>query len=111
MSLRRTSFRSVMDASLCRRRQHRQRWNASVATTWLPGDRPTKVSVIEADVMGARLMFPFFVQTDDRVQVAFQDDLGFYQTRTARIAWTQSLEAAGKIVAGVAFDKELDCAA
>ena len=111
MSLRRASFRSVIDASLCRRRQPRQRWFANVATTWLPGDRPTKVSVIEADVRGARLMLPFHVQTDDRVQIAFEDDLGLFQTRTARIAWTQSLEAAGKIVVGVAFDRELDCAA
>ena len=111
MSLRRASFRSVIDASLCRRRQPRQRWSASVATTWLPGDRPTKVSVIEADIKGARLMFPFHVETNDRVQVAFEDELGFYQARTARIAWTQNLEAAGKIVAGVAFDEELDYAA
>ena len=111
MSLQRTPFRSVMDASLCRRRQARQRWNATTATTWLPGERPTNVSVIEADVRGARLMFPYYVETNDQVHVAFKDELGYYQVRMARIAWTQNLGSSANIVAGVAFDEELVSAA
>lgn len=111
MNLRRTSFRSVIDASLCRRRQPRQRWQASTVTTWLPGERPTVVSVIEADVRGARLMFPFYVETNDRVHVAFKDELGYYQARVARVAWTQNLGPSGTLVAGVAFDEELSLAA
>ena len=100
-----------MDASLCRRRQARQRWHASMATTWLPGERPTVVSVIEADVRGARLMFPFEVRANDHVHVAFKDELGYYQVRIARVAWAQTLGSSPTVVAGVAFDEELQVAA
>lgn len=56
-------------------------------------------------------MFPFPVCQDDHVLVSFSDELGHYQTRQARIAWTQTLECGGKIVAGVAFREELSIAA
>lgn len=67
--------------------------------------------MIEADVKGARLMFPFEVDTNEEVSISFQDDLGLFQTRTARIAWAQPLACGGKFVAGVAFDEELTLAA
>lgn len=69
------------------------------------------VSVIEADTLGARLMFPYQVRTNELVHVAFKDELGHYQARVARVAWTQPLTATGVIVAGVAFDEELEVAA
>lgn len=64
-------------------------------------------AVIEADVQGARLIFPFPVQPHEQVRVSVPDELGFFQTRVARVAWTHFLEASGKVVAGVAFDQEL----
>ncbi len=56
-------------------------------------------------------MFPFSVFQDEQIQVSFADELGHYQTRLARIAWTQTLECGGKVVAGVAFNEELSIAA
>jgi hypothetical protein len=67
------------------------------------------VTLIEADSKGARLMLPFSVISNDRIKVSFQDELGYYQTRTARIAWTHSV--ADKTVAGMAFDEDLTLAA
>lgn len=111
MNLPRTTIRSVIDASLCRRRQQRRKVHATNVRCWSASQAPTCVSVIEADVKGARLVFPFPVAQHETVRVALQDDLGQYQTRLARIAWTQKLACGGKIVAGVSFDEELSAAA
>lgn len=107
MNLPRTTLRSVIDASLCRRRQQRRRVNAQYARCWSASQAPVSVSVIEADVKGARLIFPFTVEQHEQVRVSFQDEVGMFQTRVARIAWTQPLACGGKTVAGVAFDEEL----
>ena len=111
MSLQRATLRTVIDSSLCRRRQQRRKIHARQVRSWKGDIAPTPVTVIEADVKGARLMFPFWVAPNDSVTVSFEDEMGLYQTRVARIAWTQSLPATGKIVAGVAFDVELSAAA
>lgn len=111
MSSPRTTLRTAKDASLCRRRQQREKVHAVHVTSWNARQSPVTVTVIEADVKGARLMFPFPVSQNDKVAVSFQDDLGQHQTREARVAWTQKLENSGKTVAGVAFDKELSIAA
>lgn len=111
MNLPRTTLRSVIDASLCRRRQQRRKVHAQNVRCWSASQAPVCVSVIEADIKGARLVFPFTVQQHENVRVSFQDDMGMYQTRVARIAWTQKLACGGKTVAGVAFDEELTLAA
>jgi hypothetical protein len=102
-------FQTTREAWLCRRRQQRQRIHAVSARCWSSSHAPVCVTVIEADVKGARLMLPFPVSRDDKVRVSFADSLGFYQTRLARIAWSQPL--ANKMVAGVAFDEDLSPAA
>jgi hypothetical protein len=107
MNLPRTTLRGVIDASLCRRRQQRRKVHAVEVKCWRSSEAPVCVTVIEADVKGARLMFPFAVDQNEHVRVSFQDDLGMYQTRVARIAWAQTLSSGGKVVAGVAFDEEL----
>lgn len=109
MNLPRTTLRGVKDASLCRRRQQRRRVHASGVRCWSASHRPVAITVIEADIKGARLMLPFPVAQNEHVRVSFADSLGFYQTRVARIAWTQ--QVANKTVAGVAFDEELTLAA
>lgn len=111
MSLSRISLRSVIDASLCRRRERRRRVDASSVKCWNELCSPVNVPVIEADVKGARLMLPFPVAPHEQVRVSFQDEMGQYQTRLARIAWTQPLACGGKFVAGMAFDEELTFAA
>jgi hypothetical protein len=111
MNLPRTTLRSVIDASLCRRRQQRRKVHAVNVKCWSAVQAPVCVTVIEADIKGARLMFPFHVCQNEHVKVSFEDDMGLHQTRVARVAWTQVLASGSKVVAGVAFDEELSFAA
>lgn len=106
MNLPRVTLRSTIDASLCRRRQQRERIRTATVTCWSAGHAPAEAAVIEADVKGARLMLPFTIDSNDRLRVAFRDEMGLYQTRVARVAWAQCLST-GKTVAGVAFDEDL----
>jgi hypothetical protein len=111
MSLPRLTFKSVKDASLCRRRQERRKIHAVNVKSWSSCQSPVSVTMIEADVKGARLMFPFPVTQHELVKVSFEDSLGLHHTRIARVAWSQPLQSGGKYVAGVAFDEELTLAA
>ena len=111
MNRQRTTLKGVIDASLCRRRHQRRKVHAIKVTSWVGQQAPMAVNVIEADVKGARLIFPFHVTQGERVQVSFENELGFFETRTARIAWTQPLNCGGRVVAGLAFDEELSFAA
>lgn len=85
----------------------RQRIQPRSITCWSPVDAPARVAAIEADNKGARLMLPWAVQAGETIAVAVGDDLGQFQTRMARVVWTQTLELTGKVVAGVAFEQEL----
>lgn len=107
MNLNRATLRSTIDNSLCRRRQERQKIHAVRVKTWTPGNAPVCVTMIEGDLKGARLMFPFRVSQNETVKVSFEDEMGFYQTREARIAWIQEVSSGYKFVAGVAFNEEL----
>jgi hypothetical protein len=76
-------------------------------TCWSVYDAPTRAAAIEADSKGARLMLPWPVSPGETISVALGNEVGMFETRNARVVWTQTLELTGKVVAGVAFDAEL----
>lgn len=96
-------------SALCRRRQGRQQVSSRTAWAWYKQAAPVPVTVIEADICGARLLFALPVQRHQLIQVSFCDELGFFQTREARVAWTETF--GGKTIAGVAFHGCLTVAA
>ena len=107
---RRITLKDVHDASRCRRRRERTALTPSAIKGWKESTTPSKVAAIEFDTRGARLLFPWNVESGEEVQVAVADDLGFYQTRTARVVWTRALESTSKTIAGIVFDSELAAA-
>ena len=93
-------------SDICRREGVREKLVPVSITCWSNHDVPTKVAAIEADSKGARLMLPWAVSPGESITVCLADELGQYQTHTARVVWTQSLQVTGRVVAGVAFCSE-----
>lgn len=90
-------------SDICRRDGLREKLHPTSITCWSEYDSPTKVAAIEADSKGARLMLPWPVAPGEEITVSLADELGLYQTHTARVVWTQPLPITGRVVAGVAF--------
>lgn len=101
---------TIPQASACRRMHNRHKFNASMVTCWSPCDPVATVPAIETDTCGARLMLPWNVQTGESLIVSVGDELGFYHTQVARVAWTERLELTGKVIAGVEFQDEIQLA-
>lgn len=104
-ALRSQKNRKPRRSDICRRYSVREKLCPSSVTCWSRFDAPIKVAAIEADTQGARLMLPWSVAPGEEITVSLADDLGFYQTHTARVVWTQALPTTGRVVAGVAFAK------
>jgi hypothetical protein len=100
-----TSNRPQRSAT-CRREGSREKFRPASITAWSAYDAPVRVAAIEADCKGARLMLPWPVQTGERICVSLGNEVGLFETRNARVVWTQTLQVTGKVVAGVAFDSE-----
>lgn len=97
-------------ANACRRMHDRAKLNVSHVAAWSHCDPVSTVSAIEADTHGARLMLPWDVQKGESLVVSVADELGFYQTQVARVAWTQKLEYSNRVIAGVEFHQRLKLA-
>lgn len=106
----RTTLKNARDAFRCRRRVSRTPVHPTSVTCWREAKEPTRVTAIETDVAGARLLLPWQVERGDEVVVSFDNGLGVYETRKARIAWSQPLDRSGRFVAGMSFDEELPLA-
>ena len=111
VSLRTKKPASTQRSATCRREASRHKFQAASITCWSDYDAPTKVAAIETDSKGARLMIPFMVMPGETISVALGNEVGLFETRTARVVWTQTLELTGKIVAGLAFEEEAYLAA
>jgi antitoxin component of MazEF toxin-antitoxin module len=96
--------------SACRRLRDRSKIVPSHVTCWSSCDEVRSVAAIEADTLGARLMLPWNVQTGESIVVSLANEVGLYQTQTARVAWTERLELTGRVIAGVEFQEELKIA-
>lgn len=96
--------------SACRRNHNRRKLSVSHVTCWSECDPVQSVSAIEADTHGARLMLPWNVQTGENLVVSVANEVGLYQTQTARVAWTQKLELTGRVIAGIEFQEQLKVA-
>ena len=96
--------------SACRRSQRRTKFSPSHVTCWSEVDKVQTVSAIEADTHGARLMLPWNVQTGENLVVSLANEVGYYQTQVARVAWTERLELTGRVIVGVEFHEELKVA-
>lgn len=106
-----SSREQMKPLTACRRAScGRQKIQPAAITCWSHVDRPSQVPVIEADVRGARLMLPWDVAPGQQIAVSVGNAVGLYETRRARIVWTQKLETTGRVIAGVAFDYELPVA-
>lgn len=107
----RTPPRATSPASAtCRRQTRRWKQQPVSVTCWSSFEAPSQAVVIEADEQGARLLLPWLVEAGETISVAVADQLGFYQTRRAQVAWTERLEVSGRVVAGLAFDQRLTLA-
>lgn len=91
-------------SATCRREGLREKVRPASITCWSAYDAPARAAAIEADSKGARLMLPWHVNTGETISVAMGNEVGLFETRKARVVWTQTLEVTGKVVAGVAFD-------
>lgn len=105
-ALRTQKNRTPRRSDICRRDGAREKLHPTSITCWSEYDAPTKVAAIEADCKGARLMLPWPVTPGEEIIVSLADELGLYQTHTARVVWTQSLQVTGRVVAGVAFSSQ-----
>ncbi len=101
-ALRSQKNRPLRRSDICRREGVREKHIPTAVTCWSEYDSPTKVAAIEADSKGARLMLPWPVAPGEQITVSIADELGHYQTHTAKIVWTQALQSTGRVVAGVA---------
>ena len=99
----------MASTAYCRRLSSRQRLYPKQVTCWSSSTQPRTVALVEADNRGARLILSFKVRIGDSIRTCFSDELGFHQTRCARVAWTHRLESAGRLMVGLAFDQELAC--
>lgn len=88
----------------CRRQADRVKVRPSQAFCRRVDGPSRQVSIVEVDTRGARLVLPFRVMTDEVISVTFTDSLGRYQTRRARVAWTESLGFAGQVMIGLCFE-------
>lgn len=109
-SLRTKKDSTPKRSATCRRDKLRQRILPATVTCWSPFDAPARAAAIEADSKGARLMLPWPVSPGETISVALGNEVGLFETRNARVVWTQPLQLTGKVVAGVAFDFEADLA-
>ncbi len=101
------SGRKKLDNAACRRRERRLRLVPTEINCWAQGTSPRRVTAIETDRKGARLMLPWEVHPGEEISVAVGDALGFFDTRVAKVVWTKRLEVTGRVIAGVAFQYEL----
>ena len=93
-----------MRSQYCRREETREKWSTGEVTFWSKrSSRPSRVSAIEADARGARLLLPSEVTVGDFIHVCFADEVGQYQSFEARVVWTHGLAVSGKQIAGVMF--------
>ncbi len=99
-----------MPNTYCRRQATRAKLTPSAVTCWNATRDPRTVTVVEADVHGARLLLPFSVRTGETVRVSFTDSLGQHQTRAARVAWTHLLESTAHTMVGLAFSEKMQVA-
>ena len=91
----------------CRREANRRRIRPRSLSCWNQFQALEFATLIEADTKGARAVLPRTVQTGDQLSVSFQDNLGQFLTRTARVAWTEYMESARRVIAGLAFEEDL----
>lgn len=98
-------------APYCRRGKVRSRLSPIQVTCWSAIAEPRRVTVVEADTRGARLVLSFEAKIGEVLRVCFDDSLGMHQTRRARVAWTHRLESANRLMVGLAFEEEMAHAA
>lgn len=103
-SLRTKKTSGPKRSAICRRDNLREKLRPASVTCWSAYDAPARAAAIEADTKGARLMLPWHVNAGEVISVALGNEVGMFETRKARVVWTQVLELTGKVVAGVAFD-------
>lgn len=87
----------------CRRGETRRKWCPGAVAVWGEGRKTTRVSAIEVDTRGARLLLPHDITVGDLLHVSFADDVGHYQSYQARVVWTHEQTFHGKVVAGLKF--------
>lgn len=102
---------SISEFSRCRRERPRTKVFPREVKCWDASSAPQEVTLIEADTLGARAVLPINLRAGDQVTISFKNKLGQFRTRQARVAWTQAMTAAPKVIAGLAFDEDLTSAA
>ena len=103
--------KSENELSQCRRERRRTKVYPREVKCWDAGATIREVTLIEADTLGARAVLPWNLRAGDQLTISFKNKLGQFRTRTARIAWTQAMTSAPKVIAGLAFDEDLTSAA
>jgi len=104
---RKISFKATYEASRCRRRRDRQTISPSAITCWSEYDAPTRVTSIEIDSRGARLLLPWESAPGENIKVSLANEMGEYRTTTARVVWTQPLQNSTRVIAGLCFEEEV----
>ena len=99
------------NSNLCRRGESRRKLECSKVTCWTSHWRPHRATPIECDEKGARLLLPWNTEPGDSIKVSICDELGQYQTKSAIVVWASPLNSSKKVVAGLAFTKDVAVAA
>lgn len=107
-SRNRLSIKKIYNTYRCRRTTERKTISPASITCWASQRQASNVSAIEIDTRGARLILPWETTRGEHIRVSVKNELGQYQTTRARVAWTQELPRTAKVVAGLAFDEEIN---